>query len=207
MGSGSIRSFDAVASCPQCSSAAHWKDLAAGIYASPGAARAHTQSVCTIYQQAESRGPRAWPRHDMQAVLLSWLGPADQTGRHTKVPTRPDPGPNVTTMVCSKSGGFLLGRVACPVRGTSWSESDRPGAMGLCARPTAVSSAARGQCQPFEPTSSVAPFGRLSGCCLQCAPSRRYPIDQEVSPADRLEQFQTCAAQSSAPLRGAGQSD
>ena len=54
---------------------------------------------------------------------------------------------------------------------------------------------------------AVAPFGRLSDCCLQCAPSGRYPIDQEVLPADRLEQFQTCAAQSSAPLRGAGQSD
>ena len=53
----------------------------------------------------------------------------------------------------------------------------------------------------------MAPFGRLSDCCLQCAPSGRCPIDQEVLPADRLEQSQTCAAQSSAPLRGAGQSD
>ena len=54
---------------------------------------------------------------------------------------------------------------------------------------------------------AVAPFGRLSDCCLQCAPPGRYPIDQEVLPTDRLEQSRTCAAERSAPLRGAGQSD
>ena len=70
-------------------------------------------------------------------------------------------------MVCSNSDSFLLGRVARPVRGASWSESDRPGAMGLCARPTAISSAARGQCQPFEPIDSF-------GCrkCLVCEAHR-----------------------------------
>ena len=103
----------------------------------------------------------------MQAVLLSWLGPADQTGRHTNVPARPDPGPYVTNMVCSNSDCFLLRRVARPVRGASWCESDRPGAMGLCARPTAISSAARGQCQPFEPIEGF-------GCrkCLVCEARR-----------------------------------
>ena len=68
-----------------------------------------------------------------------------------------------TDMVCGNSDCFFLGRVARPVRGASWSESDRSGAMGLCARPTAIYRAARGQCQPFEPIEGF-------GCrkCLVC---------------------------------------
>ena len=48
---------------------------------------------------------------------------------------------------------------------------------------------------------AVAPFGRLSGCSLQCAPSGRCPIGQEVLPAQRLEQWQTDAAQLSSEQR------